>query len=175
MYIPKVKYKVGGKIDGFLIDPKTGRRFLGDFVQDYKGTFYKGTTINSTSEVLEFKKEDSENENKVEGLKFIYRKPTEKDYEAGFFARYFVRDETTNKVVEVDRAKYIEVRKSKVRIYSTLKLDWLISGESEDTYIDNFRVPGLATLNSEIIKQNSKHLKGLDTQVLKDPLEFVRN
>ncbi len=174
MYIPKVKYKVGGKIDGFLIDPKTGRRFLGDFVQDYKGNFYKGTTIDSTSEVLEFKKEDSENQIRVEGLKFIYREPTEKDYEAGFFTRYFVRDETTSKVVEVDRPKYIEILKSKERIYSTVKLDWLISGEATDTYIDNFRVVGLNTLNSEIIKQNSKILKGLDTQVLKDPLEFVR-
>ena len=109
MYIPKVKYKVGGKLDGFLIDPKTGRRFLGDFVQDYKGNFYKGITINSTSEVLEFKKKVTENQKKVEGLRFIYRKPTEKDYKAGFFKRYFVRDETTSIVVEVDRAKYIDI------------------------------------------------------------------
>ena len=58
--------------------------------------------------------------------------------------------------------------------YSTLQLDWLISGESNDTYIDNYKVSGLATLNSDIIKENSKQLKGLDTQVLKDPLEFVR-
>jgi hypothetical protein len=174
MYIPKVKCKVGGKIDGFLIDPKTGRRFLGDFVQDYKGNFYKGTTVNSTSEVLKFEKKVTENKNKVEGLRFIYRKPAEKDYKAGFFTRYFIRDETSNKVVEVNRAKYIEIRKSNTRIYSTVKLDWLITGESDDTYIDGYKVSGLATLNSEIIQEKSKELKGLDTQVLKDPLEFVR-
>ena len=175
MYIPKVKLKVGGKLDGKLIDPKTGRIYLGDFVQDYNGNFYKGKTVDSNSQLLEFKKDDSDEKSKVVGLRFIYRKPSEKDYIAGYFTRYFIRDNTTGKVVEVDRAKYKEIRQSEETFYSTTQLDWIIKGTAEDSYNGKYRIPGIRTLNSELIQENAKILKGLDTQVLKDPLEFVRN
>ena len=174
MYIPKVKYKVGGKLDGKLIDPKTGRLYLGEFVQDYNGNFYKGTSINSSSQVLKFEKDDNNEQTQVSGLRFVYRKPSEKDYKAGFFTRYFVRDNTSSKVIEVDRAKYKEIRQSEATFYRTVQLDWVIKGNTEDTFTDGYKIPGVRTLNTQLIQEYSKILTGLDTQVLKDPLEFVR-
>lgn len=50
MYIPKIKQIVGGKIPGKLVDPKTGLRFAGKFVQDFKGNFFKGEKITSKSQ-----------------------------------------------------------------------------------------------------------------------------
>ena len=41
MYIPKIKQKVGGKILGILIDPKTNIRYTGEFVKDFQGKYRK--------------------------------------------------------------------------------------------------------------------------------------
>jgi len=54
MYLPKVRQIVGGKIPGTLKDPETGLKFLGKFVRDYKGNFFKGDKITSQSKPLEF-------------------------------------------------------------------------------------------------------------------------
>lgn len=173
MYIPKVKYKVGGKLNGKLIDVKTGRQYLGEFVQDYNGIFYKGNSINSSSEILEFKKDNSQGSNEVLGLRFIYRKPSPKDYDRGYFTRYFVKDNTSSKVVEVDRPKYFEIRKQQSPVYSTTQLDWIIKGPFEDYVTGGYKAHGVRSRNTELIKEYSKILPGLGAQVLKDPLEFV--
>ena len=175
MYVPKVKYIEGGKLEGKLIDPKTKRQYLGEFVQDYKGKFYKGTRITSKSEPLSYVVKGAEEETRLKKLKFIYRKPTEKDYKLGYFTRYFIRDEVYNRVVELDKAKYTEIRSlRKPLLYKHHQLDWMIVGNPEDSYINEHRVFGVATLNTNLALEGAKILKGLDTQVLKNPLEFVR-
>ena len=45
MYLPKSKQKKGGKIAGKLLDPKSGLPFLGKFVADHLGNFFKGDKI----------------------------------------------------------------------------------------------------------------------------------
>jgi len=172
-FIPKVKTIVGGKIDGILIDPKSDRRYLGEYIQDYKGNFYKGTSITKDSETLIFQPNERKDLLKVKGLKFIYRKPSSKDYIKGVFKRYFVRDDTTSKVVEVDRPKYVEFRKLKKVYYKTYEIDWVIIGPKEDYYINNIKTPGAHTLNSELTKEAEKVVPGIKAQVLKNPLEFV--
>ena len=175
MYVPKVKYKEGGKLEGKLIDPKTGREYLGKFVQDYKGRFFKGTAITSKSETLDYVVKGAEEKTRLKKLKFVYRKPTEKDYKLGYFTRYFIRDEVYNRVVELDKAKYIEIRSlRRPLLYTHYQLDWIIVGKPEDSYINGHRVFGVATLNTNLTLEGAKILKGLDTQVLKNPLEFVR-
>ena len=52
MYIPKHKLKVGGKVPGKLLDAKTKRQYLGEFVRDHKNNYYKGTEVTSKSEKL---------------------------------------------------------------------------------------------------------------------------
>ncbi len=173
-FIPKVKTKIGGKVPGKLIDEKTGRQYLGEFIQDYKGNFYKGTNITSSSEKLLLVK-PKQKDTSVEGLRFIYTKPTQKDYLKGTFKRYFVRDVTVNKVVEVDRKKYIEYTKLNKPYYLTHQLEWNISGIKKDYFIDKKIVTGVESKNTKLITEAEKIVPGISSQILKDPGQFVRN
>ena len=64
-YLPKIKQLVGGKINGFLKDPESGLKFAGGFVRDFKGNFFKGTSITSKSKPLEFVPEGSVSKDEV--------------------------------------------------------------------------------------------------------------
>ena len=172
-FIPKVKTIVGGTVPGKLVDEKTGRQYLGEFIQDYKGNFYKGTSITKSSEKLILQTPE-EKSNDVEGLRFIYTKPTQKDYDNGIFKRYFVKDKTTGKVVEVNRKKYVEYKKLKKPYYTPLQLDWVISSPKKDYYLNNILVLGAESKNKKLINQAEKSIPGIEEQVLKDLGEFVK-
>ena len=59
MYIPKHKLKVGGKVPGKLLDAKTKRQYLGEFVRDHKNNYYKGTEVTSKSEKLILQRDEA--------------------------------------------------------------------------------------------------------------------
>lgn len=173
-FIPKVKTVVGGKVPGKLVDEKTGRQYLGEFIQDYKGNYYKGTSITKTSEKLILQSTESKASD-VQGLRFIYTKPTLKDYNRGTFKRYFVKDKSIGKVVEVDRKKYIEFRKLKKPYYITHEIDWVITGVKKDYFIDKNVVFGAESKNTKLTEEAEKIIPGITEQILKDPGQFVRN
>ena len=172
MYIPKHKLKVGGKIAGKLIDPKTKRNFLGKFVQDHKGNFYKGETITSKSEPLEFIADDKEAE-KALGLVTSYRKPTPEDYGKGIFERYFVKDAPTGRVIEVDKQTYLQQTKANKIYRKTLKIGWYVNGPVDDEIKNGYLYPGARAKNEDVINQAEKILSGIGKQVLKDPTQYV--
>lgn len=172
MYLPKHKLKVGGKIAGKLVDPKTKRNFLGKFVQDHKGNFFKGETITSKSEPLEFVADAAAAENAL-GLKTSYRKPAPEDYSKGLFERYFVKDAPTGRVLEVDKDSYLAQTKAKKIYRKTLKINWYITGPVEDEIKNGFLYPGAKTKNLDVINQAEKVLSGIGKQVLTDPAQYV--
>ena len=174
MYIPKIKQIVGGKIPGKLIDPKTGLRFLGKFVQDFKGNFFKGEKITSKSKPLEFIP-DSTAQETVLGLRTVFRQPTTVDYAKGTFDRFFVKDGPTGKVVEVDKSQYLEQKKSGKLYRRVLRIQWHIIGNPDDEIINGYLYPGVSKKNQNVIDQAEKILPGIADQVLKDPAQFVKN
>lgn len=174
MYIPKHKLKVGGKIPGKLVDPKTGRQYLGKFVQDYKSNYFKGTQVTSKSEPLILVK-DIEAEKKALGLTTVYVKPTPADYIKGEFIRYFVGDTRTRRILEVDKAKYLEQKKEGKLYRKTMKLIWYITGNPDDQIINGYVYPGLKAKNMDVIVQAEKVLPGIGKQALIDPIQFVKN
>lgn len=172
-YVPKHKLKLGGKVPGKLIDPSTGRQFLGKFVQDYKGNYFKGSEVTSKSEPLLLVK-DADAEEKALGLRTVYVKPTPEDYSKGTFIRYFVGDSRSKRVIEVDKAKYLEQKKESKLYRKTLKINWYIKGELEDQTINGYIYPGVKAKNQDVIDQAEKQLPGIGTQALTDPTQFVK-
>lgn len=173
MYIPKIKQIVGGKIPGKLIDPKTGLRFGGKFVQDFKGNFFKGEKITSKSEPLKFVP-DSKAEEETLGLRTIFRQPTSADYAKGTFDRFFVKDGPSGRVVEVDKSQYLEQKKSGKLYRRVLRIQWYITGNPEDQTINGYLYPGTKRKNQDVINQAEKMLPGIQDQVLTDPAQFVK-
>lgn len=173
MYIPKSKQIVGGKIAGKLFDLKTGFRYTGPYVQDFKGNFYKGTVINKNSEALEFIPDDLKSKNPL-GIFSVFRKPTASDYKKGIFIRYFVKDARSGRVVEIDKKQYLEQRNEAKLYRRTLKIAWYITGNVEDTVINGYVYPGTKAKNLDVIDKAEKELPGIGDQVLKNPAEFVK-
>ena len=173
MFIPKIRTKVGGKIAGKLLDPKTKRAFNGKFVKDFKGNFFKGERINSKSEPLLFVPNDQAIE-ELTGLRQIYVKPSPEDYTNGFFVRYFVKDAPTKKVFEVDKESYVREKKAKKNYRKALKLKWSIKGPVEDTIVKGYLYPGTASHNQDVINKAEVEMPGIAKQQLKNPRQFVK-
>ena len=96
-FLPKIKQKKNKK-KGKLIDPKTGLAFLGPFLLDHLGNFFKGKTLTKDSEPLVF--DPDEKEDIDSSLSFFDRfpEPSDKDYTKGKLKRFFVKDIPSNKV-----------------------------------------------------------------------------
>ena len=172
MYIPKIKQKVGGKILGILIDPKTNIRYTGEFVKDFQGKYYKGTSITSKSETLIFVPDE-----KVAREAGFYSdtiSPTEKDYKKGFIIRYFAKDSRNGKIIELNKKNYlIKVQESKLYI-RTAKISWNITGEVEDQELNGYLFPGVRSKNIDVTKKAEEKLPGIEVQILNNPDQFVR-
>lgn len=173
MYIPKIKQIIGGKIPGKLIDPKTGLRFGGKFVQDFKGNFFKGEKITTKSQPLEFIPDKKEQEISL-GLTTVFRQPSSADYTKGTFDRFFVKDGPSGRVVEVDKSQYLEQKKSGKLYRRVLRIQWYITGNPEDQTINGYLYPGIKRKNQDVINQAEKILPGIKDQVLSDPAQFVK-
>ena len=174
MYIPKHKLKIGGKVPGKLVDPKTGRQYLGKFVQDFKSNYWKGEQVTSKSEPLILVK-DIKAEEKALGLSTVYVKPSSEDYTKGEFIRYFVGDSRSRRIVEVDKKKYLEQRKESKLYRKTMKLIWYITGNPDEQIINGYVYPGLKEKNLDVVKQAEKVLPGIGKQSLTDPVQFVKS
>lgn len=173
MFIPKIRTKIGGKIAGKLLDPKTKRVFTGKFVKDFKGNFFKGERITKNSEPLEFIPDNVAIESTT-GLKHTYIIPTESDYKNGFLIRYFIKDAPTKKIFEVSKDDYLKERKAKKVYRKALKIQWYIKGPAEDSIINGYIYPGTKSKNQDIINQAEKELPGISSQLLKDASQFIK-
>lgn len=171
MYLPKSKQKKGGKPAGKLIDPKSGLPFLGKFVMDHLGNFFKGDKITSKSQSLEFI--PGEEEDPKSSFVNVRRSPSAKDYAKGSFTRFFAKDGRTGRVVELDKEKYLDQKRQGKLYRRTLKIEWYVTGNPEDEIINGYLYPGTKAKNQDVINQAEKILPGIGEQILKDPGQFV--
>lgn len=176
MYIPKSKQKAGGKLDGSLIDPKTGAAFTGKFVKDFLGRFFKGDKIDSKSQPLEFVPFSDETEAVKYGSDFVsvFIQPSQDDYNKGSISRFFVKDSRSGRIIEIDKEKYNTQKKENKLYRRVLRIEWYITGNPEDEIINGFLYPGTKKKNQDVINQAEKVLPGIGEQILKDPQQFVK-
>ena len=111
---------------------------------------------------------------KALGISTVHVTPSSADYTKGTFIRYFVKDSRLNRVVEVDKPKYVEQRKSGKLYRRTLKIMWYITGDPEDQTIKGYVYPGLKKKNQDVIDKAEQILSGIGKQVLTDTSQFVK-
>jgi|SaaInlStandDraft_1057018.scaffolds.fasta_scaffold65761_2 hypothetical protein len=172
MFIPKIRTKVNPKLLGTLVDPKSKRAYNGKYVVDYKGRIFKGETVNSKSEQLEFVPDQSAI-NKEIGIKHVYVKPTPEDYSKGFFIRYFIKDSRIGKVFEIEKPEYLKFTKEKKPYRRTAKMQWLLKGPAEPYQVGKYMYPGTAAKNADASNKVNKILPGIVEQILKNSAEFI--
>jgi hypothetical protein len=176
MYIPKSKQKQGGKPEGNLIDPKTGLKFAGKFVQDYLGNFFKGDKVTSKSVPLELVPFSDATEAAKFGVDFVssYVSPPASAYDKGTYPRFFAKDSRTGKVIEMTKERYDAEKKEKKLYRRTLRIEWYVTGNPEDEIINGYLYPGTKAKNQDVINQAEQILPGIGEQILKDPAQFVK-
>ena len=175
-YLPKSKQQSGGQPEGNLIDPATGAKYLGKFVQDFLGNFFKGDKITSKSKPLELVPYSAELESGkyLNRLIMTYPEPSQADYDKGAMDRYFVKDARNGKIVELNKQRYSAIKKEEKTTFRVLKIEWYITGEAEDKIINGYLYPGTSSKNQDVINQAEKIIPGIGKQILKDPSQFVR-
>lgn len=177
-FLPKHKQIKGGKVNGILVDMKTGNKYLGKFVRDHKGQYYKGESVSPKADKLRlipFSHDHNEPDKFGTEMVTYYPRPTEKDYSKGTFTRYFVKDKRNGKIYELNKKRFILFKREGRTTNKLLKLDWYITGNPEDQEIKGYLYPGLKAKNADVTKQANKVLPGIRSQFLKDPSQFVKH
>lgn len=176
MYIPKSKQKKGAKPEGNLVDPATGLKFNGKFIQDFLGNFFKGDKITSNSKPLTLVPFSNVDDAEKYGSNFVSSivTPTAEAYLKGVFTRFFCKDSRSNKIIEMTKDRYLAEKKDKKLYRRVIKIEWYVTGNPEDEIINGYLYPGTKSKNQDVINQAEKLLPGIGEQILKDPSQFVR-
>ena len=175
-YLPKHRQKKGGNLNGKLIDPKTGLQWLGAFLMDFLGNFFKGAKYDPNAEPLQFipdahgQEEDSLHPSLQ--LTADYPKPSQEDIERGKHKRHFVQDKRTNRVAEVSLLDLNEIRKKNLLYLRNLSLDWITEGRLEDRVVNGYLESGVRSKNKATIEQADKVMPGI-AALINDYGQFV--
>ena len=165
MYIPKTKQKIGAPLDGgSLTDKKTGKVYSGLYVQDYLGKYYKGTNIGPDSEELLYSRSDSASDGGMKTVTNLYHHyitPSTSDYEKGYYTRYFIKDDISKLIKEVDQLTYSLEFQANKTYRKTYQLVWFLSKKD-------------IKKNERAIEEAEKALPTIHHQILKSPEQFVR-
>lgn len=161
-WLPAFKFLSGlfAKKGEFLLS--NGQPYEGAYYKTYNGKTFTGSKPGKNS--VEIFYDDSEPhlpdpvyENKIVSEQTF---PTPKDYEKGFFIRYFIKDLRGGKIIEVKKFTYDKKEQEKYLLGTTSR--WILQKPVKDIFNQGFLFKGAATRNKENIMKASLLMKGLD-------------
>jgi hypothetical protein len=185
MYLPKTKYKAGlFTSDSTLLVESTREVYIGPYFETFKGEVYAGTSplgkniqklvkVDTSPELVDsyltpgeydVVKQDVEayNLRVTEPVQMYYPVPSEENYSKGELLRYFLRDKTIGRILEVRKDVYESISKKEIKYYypkyELLALSWSLRNVGS---------------NRTVIQLAEKRLPGISSY-LKDPSQFVK-
>jgi len=158
MYIPKSKYKVKST-PGREFEDSKGNTYVGSVITLYTGKSYAGTSPSDLGKEL-FALYTFRNKLEATDIELMqeYPKPTERDYTAGTYVRYFLIDRRDSKIYEVGKTKYANLKSS--NFVNRASVNWNLTGPVEDTKVGDYIYPGTGTKNQQIIDQLERAVPG---------------
>ena len=172
-YYPKSKYskpKAAGQ-EEFVVK-KTQEYYKGSYVKTSDNKYYSGKSPLDTE--VELEKVKDHQKGLDEGIAFLYgilagslggffaKKPTQSEKEKGVAKRYFVQDKNNNKIVETDKATYLQTQKEVVN-RNFAEVDWIIKGPAEDMMFGKYPYEGAESKNKKAIQALESQMKGIST------------
>lgn len=167
MYLPKNQYRIK-YTNGNEFTNSSNEEFIGSYIETASGISFNGDSLSGRKEVI-----NSTAKQQVEGIDRPYNDyfgPTEKDYENGFYTRYFLRIRN-GKFIEVSRSQWIEKRNRK-RV-TPGQLRWILNGPVKDGSVNGIPFKGASTKNRETLQRLEKDFPGI-ADFFKSTSEFVR-
>tara|TARA_R110000851_G_scaffold313422_1_gene475060 strand:+ start:214 stop:819 length:606 start_codon:yes stop_codon:yes gene_type:complete len=189
MYYPKNKIKPNQYTSGGVYYTLKGNvNWIGFYFETFDGKIFAGKTIGvgtneelikSTKKQTEYKTIGNElytdflkKDNSVVQLlsQYIIPKssipqPTEEDYKAGLFTRYFLSRINDENIMEINSVLFNDVMqgsKYNSSLYAVVSLNWRIRGSLESTLSNGILVKGVRGKNEQMVIIKNGKLKGLD-------------
>ena len=179
-YLPKSRYRKPKSTNGgeFVIK-STKEPYTGSYIETFKKKYYAGSSPEQMGEELEKVRDRGDfdllgeafatlSPLLLKALKggVVRKKPTTSEIVLGEVKRYFTQDPVTNKIVELTKPDYVELKKQLPnRKYA--EVNWKIEGPAEDIMFGNYKYEGAATKNLNTIVALEKQMPGI-TRVVRD-------
>lgn len=165
-YLPKTLQRKGIKPDGKLIDPKTGLEWLGKFLMDFLGNFFKGDKFDPNAETLDFipnSEHDSDQTNTWDSTAVAedYPQPNETDIDKGTYKRHFAKDKRTGRIAEINKDRLDDIGRKDLSYVDTTSVDWITKGQIQDRVIKGYLTQGVASKNRATIEAADSNMPGL--------------
>ena len=179
-YLPKTRYRKPKSTSGneFIVK-STREAYTGSYIETFKKTYYAGTSPEQLGEELEKVRQAGDFDLLGEAFStlgplllkalkggVIRKQLTPSEITQGEITRYFVQDPVTEKIVEVTKPDYIELKK-KLPGRRFAEVPWRIQEPAEDVMFGGYLYQGAATKNRNAIVALEKQIPGI-TNVVRD-------
>lgn len=167
MALPRSKYSAPKHTPGkeFTLE---GKDYVGWYIVTFRNDYFSGKEYNKNSKKLLPVLNPEANT----GPLFVEQNtaPDRSIIIDGFWTRYFVQKGATKKIIEVNKKKYLEFKKTGG--YKTAELKWKIQGPAENVTINGYTYFGADHVNRHNTRALEIQLPGI-SNFIKDYSEFV--
>ncbi len=163
MWLPIFKYLLKFAKLGMFAFKGTGQEYQGPYVETNTGKLYAGESPTDTG--LELVSIDNNDTLTIGNVSTPFESetvfPTPEDYTRGFMLRYFLKNRTTGKIIEVKNNNYTKLINK--NYYKGDILKWILTKPAKDIFSQGYLYKGAITRNKANTKQISFNITGLDT------------
>ena len=162
MWLPIFKYLLKFAKPGMFAFKSTGQEYEGAYVETNTGKLYAGNSPTDTKEELVATDSDAIRDRGITPPVFesdtVYPSPA--DYERGYMIRYFLKNNTSGKIIEVSSNNFTKFNNKPY--YKGSELKWILDKPAKDIFNQGYVFNGAITRNKANTKQVSFIVKGLD-------------
>jgi hypothetical protein len=162
MWLPIFKYLLKFAKPGMFAFKSTGQEYEGAYVETNTGKLYAGNSPTDTKEELVATDSDAIRDRGTTPPVFesdtVYPSPA--DYERGYMIRYFLKNNTSGKIIEVSSNNFTKFNNKPY--YKGSELKWILDKPAKDIFNQGYVFNGAITRNKANTKQVSFIVKGLD-------------
>lgn len=160
--------------------------YIGSYHRYATGEVYTGAIWNSKSslKLIPYRKQASQVSTIYKTLKpnikvkyalpyAISTQPTREDIRVGFMIRYFIKQQTSFTIFEIDKLQYDSWKNNGIdrKLYQAVQLTWYISGQINDTMSGTVQMLGVQSKNELQIKNAAQTINNIGSY-LTNTLEY---
>ena len=170
-YYPQSKYSKPKKASlGAFAEKLSQEPYKGSYVKTSDSKYYSGKSPMDTGIELEKVTNNLRDTVLAVGMGilgatiagFFKKKLTQSEKEKGVAKRYFVQDKNNNKIVETDKATYLQTQKE-VPNRNFAEVDWIIQGPAEDMMFGEYPYEGAESKNKKTIQALDPQMNGISS------------
>ena len=168
-YQPKTRVsKPKSTAGGEFIEKESRKKYKGKYIEDFKGRFFAGSSIEENGVELERIQTGASAGPIAQAVGLLAlslrglfnKKLSQGDIEKGTTKRSFLQDRNNGKVTETDKDNYQQAKRLLVNTVFA-EMDWIIKGPAEDKNVNGYPFEGAESKNRKAIQALEKTMPGI--------------